>query len=76
MEESQTISPSLYSQHLKTTGNSYFFDVKAAKNGHKYLRITESRIKDGQKYRNSITVFSDKLPEFQQLFSEMSEKTK
>ena len=74
--QEQPLFPSLYSQHLKTTSNSYFFDVKAAKNGNKYLRITESRIKDGQKLRNSITVFSDKLEQFAQLFAEMSEKTK
>ncbi len=76
MDEQQTISPSLYSQHLKTNSNSYFFDVKAAKNGNKYLRITESRFKDGQKFRNSITVFSDKLEQFSQLVDEMLEKTK
>ena len=75
MEETP-LSPSLYSQHLKTTSNSYFFDVKAAKNGNKYLRITESRFKDGQKFRNSITVFSDKLEQFAQMFDEMLEKTK
>ena len=69
-------SPALYSQNLKTKSKTYFFDVKAAKNGNKYLSITESRIKDGQKFRSNITVFSDSLQEFNQAVLEAAEKVK
>lgn len=66
----------LFSKHFKGGSQSYFFDVKAAKNGSKYLAITQSRIKDGQKFRNSIVLFSNDLPEFNEAFAEMQEKVK
>ncbi len=66
---------SLYSQNLKTSSKTYFFDVKAAKNGSKYLAITEARIKDGQKFRSTITVFQDNLKDFTQSLAETAEKT-
>ncbi len=67
---------SLFSKSMPTKGKTFFFDVKAAKNGNKYLTITESRIKDGQKFRNSIMVFSDTLQDFSQAVLEMQEKVK
>ena len=72
----QTHTPPLYSQHLQTKSKSYFFDVKAAKNGNKYLNITESWIKDGQEFRNTITVFGNNLQEFNQAFAQTQEKLK
>lgn len=74
--EAATHAPSLYSQSVKTQGKTYFFDVKAAKNGNKYLTITESRLRDGQKFRSTLTVFADHLPEFSQTVSQMLEKVK
>ena len=68
--------PSLYSQNLPTKGKTYFFDVKAAKNGNKYLSITESRIKDGQKYRSTVTIFSDQIDQFSQAVADIKEKVK
>ena len=75
-EQLQVASPSLHSKTIQTKSNSYFFDVKAAKNGNKYLIITESRIKDGQKYRNSVMVFSNNLQQFAEGFAEMADKIK
>jgi hypothetical protein len=68
--------PAIYSQNLKTKGKTYFFDVKQAKNGNKYLAISESWIKDGQKHRSTLTIFSDNLGEFSQAVSQMQEKVK
>ena len=68
-EQAQPIQ-ALYSTKLPTKSQTYFFDVKEAKNGSKYLNITQSRIKDGQKTRSTITVFSDQLDAFNQVFAE------
>jgi len=76
METTPTTTPALYSKTLKANGKVYFFDVRAAKNGHKYLSLSESWIKDGQKHRGNITVFSDKLDEFNQAFAETQEQMK
>ena len=73
MQEQQTQqpqNPALYSAKLPTKSQTYFFDVKTAKNGSKYLTITQSRIQDGQKFRNSVIVFSDDLDGFNRVFAE------
>ena len=63
-ENSSQQNPPIYSQNLKTKGQMYFFDVKAAKNGNKYLSISQSWIKDGQGHRGNVTVFQNDLQEF------------
>jgi len=70
MQEQPTYTPALFSTKLPTKSQTYFFDVKAAKNGNKYLTITQSRIKDGQKFRNSVMVFEDEIEAFNALFAE------
>ena len=67
---------SLHSQNVQTKSKTYFFDVKEAKNGNKYLSITESRMKDGQRMRSTITVFPDNLQAFTQTLQEVQEKVK
>ena len=74
MPEQSTQPNSLYSQNVKTKSNTYFFDVKEAKNGNKYLSITETRIKDGQKFRSSITLFPDNFKEFSETLVQVQEK--
>jgi len=65
---------SLFSQNLQTKGKTFFFDVKEAKNGNRYLSITESRMKDGQKFRSTITVFPDNLHDFSQTLESLKDK--
>lgn len=71
----QLHAPALHSANLKAGSKTYFFDVRAAKNGNQYITITDSSIsKDGQKFRNTITVFQDQLQSFNQVFADMSTK--
>ena len=73
----QLHAPALHSANLKAGSKTYFFDVKAAKNGNKYLTITESSInKEGQKFRSTLTVFQDQMQNFNQAFLEISDKVK
>ncbi|MBM3302932.1 MAG: DUF3276 family protein, partial [Deltaproteobacteria bacterium] len=45
------------SKQIKGTGRTYFLDIEETKEGKPYLRITESRKGDGDKFeRNSINV--------------------
>jgi Protein of unknown function (DUF3276) len=69
-------TPAIYSQNLKTKGQTYFFDVKAAKNGSKYLNISQTWLKDGQGHRSTVTVFKDNLEEFSKAIAQMLEKVK
>ena len=76
-EQLQQQNPAIYSQNLKTKGKTYFFDVKAAKNGNKYVTISETWMnKAGQKHRGSITVFQNDLQEFNKAVEEMQDKVK
>lgn len=56
----------IFSKTLSASGKTYFFDVKQAKGGKqsKYVQVSETWTKDGQKHRSSLTIFSDKLQDF------------
>ena len=71
MEQQQK---SIHSQSLKAKSKTYFFDVKEAKNGNKYLSITETWIKDGQRHRGNITVFGNDIKEFAEMVTGMADK--
>jgi hypothetical protein len=71
-----THTPALYSQNLQTKSQTYFFDVRQAKNGNKYMTITQSWIKDGQKFRNTLSLFANNLEEFNKAFAESQEQMK
>ena len=54
-------SPSLYSNNISLSTRIYSFEVKVAKNGAKYLTISESNPKTGQ---SKILIFEDHLKTF------------
>jgi hypothetical protein len=55
----------LFSEKVSTKSRTYFFDVKEASNGNKYLTITESRLVDGGTFkRNYIMIFENNLITF------------
>jgi hypothetical protein len=70
MQEQQQVTPALYSTKLPTKSQTYFFDVKKAKNGNRYITITQSRIWDGKPIRNSVIIFEDQIEAFNHIFTE------
>ncbi|QTA87080.1 DUF3276 family protein [Desulfonema magnum] len=63
--EMMTTQNELYSEKLLTSDRTYFFDVKIAVNGRKYVAIAESkRIAPGSFERSSITVFENVMHPF------------
>jgi hypothetical protein len=58
---------------LKCGERTYFFDVKEARNGNKYLKITESRfVKEGEeRKRNSLTLFKEDIEGFKKIIQEI-----
>ena len=54
----------VYSTMVRSGRTTYFIDVKEAKNGNKYLSITESRIDGDEKKRMTLRVFGDSVEEF------------
>ena len=54
----------LYSTMVRSGRTTYFVDLKEAKNGNKYLSITESKIDGDQKQKMTIRVFGETIEEF------------
>ena len=59
-----TNNTSLYSTMVRSGRTTYFVDLKEAKNGNKYLSITESKIDGDQKQKMTIRVFGETIEEF------------
>lgn len=55
----------LFNERARVKGKTYFFDVKQAANGNKYLMITESKkVQDGSYQRARLIVFEDAFADF------------
>lgn len=54
----------LYSTMVRAGRTTYFVDLKEAKNGNKYLSITESKINGEEKQKMTIRVFGETIEEF------------
>lgn len=63
----------LYSTMVRAGRMTYFVDVKEAKNGNKYLSISQSQINGEQKReRVTLRVFGDAIAEFTKAIAEAS----
>ncbi len=63
----------LFSTMIRAGRTTYFIDVKEARNGKKYLSITENRIiEDGKKDRRVIRIDADFCEHFRQAVAEAS----
>jgi hypothetical protein len=61
----------LFSSMVRSGRTSYFVDVKEAKNGKKYISITEDQLKeDDKKTRVTVRVFKDSVDQFRQAIDE------
>ncbi|MGD0036630.1 MAG: DUF3276 family protein [Bacteroidota bacterium] len=60
----------LFSTAVKAGKNTYFVDVKEAKNGNKYLAITESQINGDSKKKTTIRVFGEAIGQLSQAVAE------
>jgi hypothetical protein len=49
---------------------TYFVDVKEAKNGSKYLSISENRVDGEEKKRTTLRVFGESINQFRQAIDE------
>jgi len=62
---------SIYSTMIRAGRTTFFIDVKEAKNGAKYISISEHRIDvDSKKSRSTIRVFGESMEQFRQAITE------
>ncbi len=66
------------SKQVRAGSRTYFIDIEEAKNGKRFLKITESRFKGegSERERASIIVFPEEANAFAEAVSEMAEKLK
>jgi len=62
----------IYSTMVRTGKTTYFVDVKEAKNGKKYLQLTESRVNGEERKKSTVRVFSEAIEVFKQAVDEAS----
>jgi hypothetical protein len=61
----------LYSAMVRAGRTTYFVDVREAKNGSKYLSISESKIDvDDKKRRTTVRVYGETVVQFKQAIEE------
>jgi len=61
----------MYSTMVRAGKTTYYVDVKEAKNGRKYIAISENRIDDGEKkQRSTVRVFGESIEQFRQAIDE------
>ncbi len=61
----------VFSSMVRAGRTTYFVDVREAKNGKKYLSISENKIDaDDKKQRSTVRVFSDSVEQFRQAVDE------
>ena len=66
-----TVNDSTFSTMVRAGRTTYFVDLKEAKNGNKYLSISESRIDaEKNKKRTTLRVFGDSINQFRQAIDE------
>jgi len=74
-EVKKRMSENGQSRQIKASGRTYFLDIESTREGKPYLRITESRKGEGDKFeRNRINVFPEDADAFVQALSEMVER--
>jgi hypothetical protein len=61
----------IYSTMVRAGKTTYFVDVKEAKNGNKFIAISESRVDaDDKKQRSTVRVFGESIEQFRQAIDE------
>jgi hypothetical protein len=63
--------PAIFSTRVTQGKRTFFFDVKNTKEAKPYLKITESSLKDGQKQKSYMTIFSNEMNDFKRAIEEV-----
>jgi predicted RNA-binding protein YlxR (DUF448 family) len=65
-------TPALYSTMVKHGKTTYFVDLKEAKNGSKYLSISENRMEGTEKKRTTVRFFEEAIDQLRKAIDEAS----
>lgn len=65
-----TPNNAIYSAMVRSGKTTYFVDVREAKNGSKYLSISENRLDGDEKKRSTLRVFGEAIEQFKHAVDE------
>lgn len=68
-----TTTNALYSTMVKSGKTTYFVDLKEAKNGNKYLSISETRVDGEEKKRSTVRFFGETIDQLRKAIEEAAE---
>lgn len=60
----------LFEQRFTAGSRTYYFEVKQASNGNRYLKIIESTRREGKDERQRVFVFDDHAKEFAEILAQ------
>jgi hypothetical protein len=60
----------IYSTMVRAGRTTYFVDVREAKNGKKYLSISENQLNGEEKKRTTVRVFNETVGQFRKAIDE------
>jgi hypothetical protein len=68
---SETAANTMYSTMVRAGKTTYYVDVKEAKNGRKFISISENRVDEAEKkQRSTVRVFGESIEQFRQAINE------
>jgi len=70
MEDTVANTNAIFTTMVRAGRTTYFVDVKEAKNGHKYLSISESQMNGEERKRMTVRVFAEAIEQFRQAVDE------
>jgi hypothetical protein len=70
MSATSTNPNAIYSTMVKSGKTTYFIDLKEAKNGNKYLSISETHMEGTEKKRSTVRVFGETMEQFRKAIEE------
>lgn len=65
-----SINNAIYSTMIRSGKTTYFVDIKEAKNGNKYLSISERRVDGDENKRTTLRIFGETIGQFCQAIDE------
>ena len=68
-----TTTNAIYSTMVKSGKTTYFIDLKEAKNGNKYLSISENKVDGEERKRSTVRFFGDTIAQIRKAIEEATE---
>lgn len=72
MQNATQNTPAIYSTMVKSGKTTYFVDLKEAKNGNKYLSISENSIQGEERKRQTVRFFGETIEQIRKAIEEAS----